>query len=243
MAGNAAWRRHFFVVLWKNSVVLRRHAVASVCELLAVPLVLALLAGVWAAFPNVNVPTSDFASGESISPLTVLGARLALRGQRLAVVGDDSRTAPFLDFVSNSYSAFDGACCFNPATFPTLAATRLPALGDVVTTFASESALEAHIENSAYGSPGSLIWAAIVIHRWPGIDSDAKVDVSIRFNASECPKTSGAPVNVLAAGGDWSVIAGYISSTPSFGDNLSLQPPSDPIFALPLPGFLSLQVG
>jgi len=62
------------------------------------------------------------------------------------------------------------------------------------------------------------------------------------MNASESPATTRRPVDPLANDEDWSVIEGYVVSEPSFGDNLSLQPPGNPVFAFPLPGFLSLQL-
>jgi len=156
-------------MFWKNWLVFRRHPVAGAAEILAPPAVMLLLVAVWTGFTPAATSTTEFSSaGMAVSPLTVLATRLAMRGQQLAIVGPASRIRPLQEFLESSYPAFDGGC-FDSGSFPALASTKLAPLAGTLTTFESESGLNAYIGASSYGlgGGGGLIWAAIVVNEWP----------------------------------------------------------------------------
>lgn len=191
MMACASWLRPWNAVFWKNFLVLRRHPVASTAELLAAPLVLGILVAVWSGFSPVNTPTSEFgAAGIAVAPLTILGTRLSMRGQQLAIVGSSARTAPLLDYLLTSYPEFDGSCCFDGSQFPALAETRLASLSTVITTFPSDDVLDNYITASSYGGGGGggLVWAAIVVNDWP-VAGRGLVDVDIRMNGAALRST------------------------------------------------------
>lgn len=177
-----SWWRPWGAMFKKNALVMRRHPVAVGLDILAAPAVLALLVAVWSSFSPVVTPTSDFGSDAiTVAPLTILGYRLGLRGQQLAVVGPASRTAPLMDFLATSYPPFDGSCCFDRVAFPSLATTQLAGLSTVLARFPSDEALNAYISSSTYGfggGSGGLVWAAVVVNEW-GL---GRVDVDIRMN-------------------------------------------------------------
>lgn len=193
----ATWRQIWNAIFWKNFLVLRRHPFASAAELLAAPAVLGILVAVWSGFSTVSTPTSAFdTAGIAVSPLTILGTRLGLRGQQLAVVGPSARTAPLLSFLRSSYPEFDGSCCFDGASFPALSATRLTSLASVIATYASDGDLDGYVSASSYGALGrGLVWAAIVVNDWPASDGVVGgVDVDIRMNGED-----GWPAQLLLA--------------------------------------------
>lgn len=137
------------------------------------------------------------------------------------------------------FPALNGFQTFGDTASSRLQILRISSLADRLLLFQSDAALEHHVRGAGYSVLPTTpkVWAAIVFN---AVLPD--LDYSIRMNASEVVPTDVSSTDNRLVGSDFTHISGYAFNTPSFGDKLAEQTPANPISALKMPGFLSLQL-
>lgn len=110
----ASFGRQWRALVGKNALLLRRHACATVLDVVLPALFAIVMVAVWATGGVASSPTVQYGAAlRQITPLGVLGGRLALSGQALAVAPATDAARPtalgLLRFLQSAYPALNGS--------------------------------------------------------------------------------------------------------------------------------------
>jgi ABC-type multidrug transport system ATPase subunit len=246
--------RHLSVLLQKNYLLQRRAWMTTLFEICLPIFFVGLMVAIWAppTFNDENNPAQEYSKFASVQvwPMQAFAARLALSGEKLAIVPFTSAQASAADALyqtlSENYPGLNLTNLFVTPEIKTLG--YLPPLSSVMTRkYATEGDLMSHILQNGYGQDSKFekVYAAIVVY-----SGAPSFDYAIRLNISGGDSVMDTSYSLpyydqlrISANlyGYGSLRAGYWQSIPAFNDVAFAGKP-DTIQYSPLPGFLSLQL-
>jgi ABC-type multidrug transport system ATPase subunit len=245
--------RHLNVLLHKNYLLQRRAWMTTLFEIFLPIFFTGLMVAIWAppTFQDENSAAQEYSKFATVQvwPMQAFAARLAMSGEKLAIVPFTAAQTDAADALHQALSEnYPGLNLTNLFETPSIKELGyLPPLSSVITRkFATESDLISHILQNGYGQDSKIdkIYAAIVVY-----SGSPKFDYAIRLNISgdgvvmDTSYTSPYydQLRISANLFGYGSLRQYWQSIPPFNDVAFANKP-DTIQYAPLPGFMSLQL-
>ena len=212
-----------------------------------------LMVAIWAppTFEDENNAAQEYSRFATVQvwPMQAFAARLAMSGEKLAIVPFTSAQAGAADALhqalSDNYPGLNLTNLFETPSIKDLG--FLPPLSSVITRkFATESDLVNHILQTGYGQDSKIdkIYAAIVVYSGsPRFDYAIRLNISGDGSVMDTSYTSPYydQLRISANLYGYGSLRQYWQSIPPFNDVAFADKP-DTIQYAPLPGFMSLQL-